>query len=98
RFSRDWSSDVCSSDLLGVVVKSGHNGENHNHNDLGSIAVAVDGVPLLPDLGRETYRSETFSDRRYELWNMRSDWHSTPLPRGARSEERRVGTEGRSRR
>ncbi|MGB3374777.1 MAG: heparinase II/III family protein, partial [Microbacterium sp.] len=68
---------------LGVVVKSGHNGENHNHNDLGSIAVAVDGVPLLPDLGRATYRSETFSDRRYELWNMRSDWHSTPLPRGA---------------
>ncbi|MDQ0615219.1 hypothetical protein QF046_002860 [Microbacterium sp. W4I4] len=68
---------------LGVVVKSGHNGENHNHNDLGSIAIAVDGVPLLPDLGRATYRSETFSDRRYELWNMRSDWHSTPLPRGA---------------
>lgn len=68
---------------LGVVVKSGNNGENHNHNDLGSIAVAVDGVPLLPDLGRATYRSETFSERRYELWNMRSDWHSTPLPRGA---------------
>lgn len=68
---------------LGVVVKSGHNGENHNHNDLGSIAVAVDGVPLLPDLGRATYRAETFSDRRYELWNMRSDWHCTPLPRGA---------------
>ncbi|HTN56215.1 MAG TPA: heparinase II/III family protein, partial [Microbacterium sp.] len=68
---------------LGVVIKSGHNGENHNHNDLGSIAVAVDGVPLLPDLGRATYRAETFSDRRYELWNMRSDWHSTPLPRGA---------------
>lgn len=68
---------------LGVVVKSGHNGENHNHNDLGSVAVAVDGVPLLPDLGRMTYRSETFSERRYELWNTRSDWHSTPLPRGA---------------
>ena len=68
---------------VGVVVKSGHNGENHNHNDLGSIAVAVDGVPLLPDLGRATYRAETFSDRRYDLWNMRSDWHSTPLPRGA---------------
>lgn len=68
---------------LGVVVKSGHNAENHNHNDLGSFAVAVDGVPLLPDLGRATYRAETFSDRRYELWNTRSDWHSTPLPRGA---------------
>ncbi|MDT0158223.1 heparinase II/III family protein [Microbacterium sp. ARD32] len=68
---------------LTVVVKGGHNGENHNHNDLGSIAVAVDGVPLLPDLGRAEYRSETFSDQRYELWNIRSDWHSAPLPRGA---------------
>ncbi|GAA3939407.1 heparinase II/III family protein [Microbacterium soli] len=65
-----------------VVVKSGHNDENHNHNDLGSFSVAVDGIPLLPDLGRATYRAETFSDRRYELWNMRSDWHSAPWPRG----------------
>ncbi|MGQ7312047.1 hypothetical protein ACUOFU_10130 [Microbacterium arabinogalactanolyticum] len=67
---------------LTVVAKGGHNGENHNHNDLGSIAVAVDGVPLLPDLGRAEYRAETFSERRYELWNMRSDWHSAPMPRG----------------
>jgi hypothetical protein len=68
---------------LHVVVKAGNNGENHNHNDLGAVAVAVDGVPLLPDLGRAEYRAETFSDRRYELWNMRSDWHSAPLPHGA---------------
>src|SRR5690606_40244704 len=28
RFSRDWSSDVCSSDLLGRVIRAGHQGRN----------------------------------------------------------------------
>lgn len=67
---------------LAVVVKGGHNAENHNHNDLGAIAVAVDGVPLLADLGRATYTALTFSDRRYELWHVTSGWHSTPMPYG----------------
>ncbi|MFD5215399.1 hypothetical protein [Microbacterium sp. NPDC058345] len=71
------------SDAVTVVAKGGHNGENHNHNDLGSVAVAVDGIPLLPDLGRAEYTAQTFSERRYELWNVRSDWHSAPMPRGA---------------
>lgn len=67
---------------LAVVVKGGNNGENHNHNDLGSIAAAVDGVPLLADLGRATYTAKTFSDARYELWYVTSDWHSAPSPLG----------------
>ncbi|MFE6735188.1 hypothetical protein [Microbacterium sp. NPDC057650] len=69
---------------LTVVAKGGHNGENHNHNDLGSISVAVCGIPLLPDLGRATYNAQTFSESRWELWNVRSDWHSAPMPRGMR--------------
>ncbi|REJ06833.1 hypothetical protein DY023_05060 [Microbacterium bovistercoris] len=68
---------------LTVIAKGGHNGENHNHNDLGSISVAVGGIPLLPDLGRATYTAQTFSERRWELWNVRSDWHSAPMPCGA---------------
>ncbi|UJP10089.1 heparinase II/III family protein [Microbacterium sp. KUDC0406] len=75
---------IRSSEGITVVAKGGHNGENHNHNDLGSIAVAVGGIPLLPDLGRAEYTAQTFSDRRWELWNVRSDWHSAPMPRGAR--------------
>lgn len=73
---------IRSSAGLSVVAKGGHNGENHNHNDLGSIAVAVDGIPLLPDLGRAEYTAQTFSERRYELWNVGSEWHSAPMPRG----------------
>lgn len=74
---------IRASGGLTVVAKGGHNGENHNHNDLGSIEVAVGGIPLLPDLGRAQYTAQTFSERRWELWNVRSDWHSAPMPRGA---------------
>lgn len=82
-----------SASGLAVLIKGGHNDENHNHNDLGSFAVAVDGVPLLPDLGRAEYNADTFSERRYDLWHVRSVWHSTPQPRGV---EQRAGREWRA--
>ncbi|MDQ0649563.1 hypothetical protein QFZ53_003759 [Microbacterium natoriense] len=67
---------------LAVIAKAGHNAESHNHNDLGSVAVAVDGVPLLADLGRGVYTATTFSDQRYSLWYLGSAWHSLPHPHG----------------
>ncbi|OSP07170.1 heparinase II/III family protein [Microbacterium sp. LEMMJ01] len=67
---------------LAVVVKGGRNDENHNHNDLGAVAIAVDGVPVVIDVGRATYTAATFSDARYRLWHVTSGWHSTPLVRG----------------
>lgn len=71
---------------LAVLVKGGRNDENHNHLDLGSLQVAVDGIPLVIDLGRAEYRAETFSDRRYELWYVRDEWHSGPLPHAVQQE------------
>ncbi|GIF39236.1 heparinase II/III domain-containing protein [Actinoplanes xinjiangensis] len=67
---------------LTLAVKGGHNGENHNHNDVGSFIVARDGVPVLIDPGRPTYTAQTFGPRRYEIWTMRSTWHNTPSIRG----------------
>ncbi|MGW9112629.1 heparinase II/III domain-containing protein [Microbacterium sp. NPDC055683] len=67
---------------LAVVAKGGHNGENHNHNDVGEVIVASDGVPVLVDAGRPTYEARTFGDERYELWPMRSGWHSVPFVHG----------------
>ncbi|WP_129337912.1 heparinase II/III domain-containing protein [Cellulomonas endophytica] len=67
---------------LAVAVKGGHNGEHHNHNDVGSVVVAVDGVPLLVDPGRPTYTAVTFGPDRYTLWPMTSGWHSVPVLRG----------------
>ena len=78
---------------LTLAIKGGHNAENHNHNDIGEIVVASDGVPVLVDAGRPTYTAQTFSDRRYELWMMQSAWHNVPLVRG---HTQRVGAEYRA--
>lgn len=67
---------------LAVSVKGGHNGENHNHVDVGSVIVALDGVPHVVDAGKPTYRAGTFGPDRYELWTVRGDWHNVPRIRG----------------
>ncbi|MCB7137434.1 heparinase II/III domain-containing protein [Cellulosimicrobium marinum] len=63
---------------LTLAVKGGHNGEHHNHNDVGSFVVASDGVPVLVDAGRPTYTAQTFGPDRYAIWTMQSSWHNVP--------------------
>jgi hypothetical protein len=67
---------------LTLAAKGGHNGEAHNHNDVGSFIVAVDGVPVVVDAGRPTYTAQTFGPDRYRIWTMQSSWHSVPEVRG----------------
>ena len=62
-----------------LAVKAGNNADSHNHNDVGSFTVYKDGRPLIIDLGVGTYTRETFSDRRYEIWTMQSQFHNVPL-------------------
>ena len=64
---------------LFVAAKAGHNAESHNHNDVGNLIIYVDGNPVIVDAGVETYRRETFSSQRYEIWTMQSAYH-TLLP------------------
>ena len=73
---------------LAISLKGGHNDENHNHNDLGSVTVTLDGIPAVVDVGRPTYDARTFGPDRYTLWPIRSDWHSVPEPRGALQQAR----------
>ncbi len=67
---------------LTLAVKGGHNGEHHNHNDVGSVVVALGGVPVLVDPGRPTYTAQTFGPDRYAIWTMQSSWHNVPQIRG----------------
>ena len=62
-----------------VAMKGGHNDENHNHNDVGSFLMAVNGEMQVVDAGNMIYTAKTFSDRRYELWNCRAAYHNVPM-------------------
>jgi len=85
---------IVRSGRLTLAVKGGHNGENHNHNDVGSFVVALGGAPVLVDPGRPTYTAQTFGPRRYEIWTMQSSWHNTPTIRdSAQSPGRSHGAE-----
>ncbi|MGH9163091.1 MAG: heparinase II/III domain-containing protein, partial [Vicinamibacteraceae bacterium] len=67
-----------SPDGLYLAAKGGHNGESHNHNDVGSFIVYADGAPAIIDVGVGTYTAQTFSARRYEIWTMQSAYHTLP--------------------
>ncbi|MFP7834924.1 heparinase II/III family protein [Marisediminicola sp. LYQ134] len=77
-----------------LAVKGGHNGEHHNHNDVGSFVVASDGVPVIVDAGRPTYTLQTFGPERYSIWTMQSGWHNTPVLAGS---EQRAGSDAAAR-
>ncbi len=77
----------------GAAFKGGHNGQPHNHNDLGSYALVKNGVLMLADLGMERYTGDSFGPKRYSAGLMNSFGH--PVPRLA-GELQRVGPEARA--
>src|SRR5690606_40884387 len=91
RFSRDWSSDVCSSDLVSTGIGGGlildgrvRTGESGNAGHIGHLVVDVNG-PECACGGRgcvEAIASGTSIAR----WAVDNGWQG-------RSEERRVGAE-----
>jgi hypothetical protein len=69
---------------LFLAAKGGHNDESHNHNDVGNFIIYKDGHPFIIDVGVETYTRKTFSDERYQIWTMNSDYHNLPSINGVR--------------
>lgn len=65
-----------------LAAKAGHNGESHNHNDIGSFALYVNSTPAIIDVGVGTYSRQTFGPERYSIWTMRSDYHNLPVING----------------
>ena len=69
---------------LHASIKAGHNGELHNHNDVGSYVVWLDGMFACIDPGPEEYTARTFSEDRYES-NLINSWgHPVPLVAGTK--------------
>jgi len=63
--------------------KSGHNAEHHNHNDVGSFLLNINGEPMLSETGAPEYNAAFFSrEKRYESIATRSLGHPVPLING----------------
>lgn len=69
---------VARDDTFCLAVKAGDNADSHNHNDTGSFTIYKNGLPLIIDVGVESYTQKTFSPRRYEIWTMQSAYHNLP--------------------
>ncbi|NUN95420.1 MAG: heparinase II/III family protein [Candidatus Omnitrophica bacterium] len=69
-------------DGLVLAVQGGNNGENHNHNDVGTPIVHYRGESLVVDLGAPIYDRGFFSPQRYTYLVARSLGHSVPLVNG----------------
>lgn len=74
---------------LYVAMKGGTNGESHNHNDVGSFIVYASpsgkqgGItPLFIDPAVGEYTAKTFSNDRYSIWTMQSQYHNLPQING----------------
>ncbi len=72
-----------SADGLYVACWGGHNGQSHNHNDVGNFILFANGRPFIIDAGKPTYTRQTFSSDRYKIWSMQSAWHNVPTVNGA---------------
>lgn len=70
---------VASNQDWFLAAKGGNNAESHNHNDIGNFIVYYQQKPVIIDLGRDTYTSLSFSNRRFELMNCRSAYHNVPM-------------------
>lgn len=75
--------------LVELGAKGGHNDESHNHNDIGSYMLNVDGERMLVEIGAPEYVKATFGPERFTFNAMRSRGHSVPLINGTEQKEGR---------
>ena len=69
-------------DETGFAAKGGHNGESHNHNDIGTFTFSKHGAMLLCDIGSGQYTKSYFEDGRYDIFCNSSQSHNVPIVNG----------------
>ncbi len=63
----------------GIAVKAGHNGESHNHNDVGQVQFYLGGDDVLIDYGSGIYDRDYFGEGRYDRFECGSQGHNLPI-------------------
>jgi Heparinase II/III-like protein len=67
-----------SADGLYLACIAADNGKSHSHNDTGNFWVYSQGLPVLMDMGQETYQKKSFDAHRYEIPSTQSAYHNLP--------------------
>ncbi|MDI7277249.1 MAG: heparinase II/III family protein, partial [Anaerolineae bacterium] len=90
--ARDWIAGIdwliarqnpADPDGLVLAVKGGHNGESHNHNDLGQYVIHWRRESLVTDLGAGRYTRQFFqAEHRYQHPATSSHGHAVPAVDG----------------
>ncbi len=74
------TAKTASKKDLVLIAKAGHNEENHNHNDVGSFILHVNGENLICDPGTGLYSRDYFTaKKRYENVFCSSYGHNVPV-------------------
>ena len=70
-----------------LSCKGGHNGESHNHNDVGNFIVYYRDAPVLVDMGVGNYTRQHWGPTRYEVFSERTAYHNLPMVNGSEEAE-----------
>lgn len=75
---------VCFREENGFFLsaKGGHNGESHNHTDVGNFVVYHKNNPIIVDMGVGNYTSRHWGAERYEVMTQRTAYHNLPMVNG----------------
>ena len=77
---------ICKKKNYSLAVKCGTNAEHHNHNDVASFQIVVDGKGTIVDPGPAKYTWQYFKDNAYryseETFAAGSMGHSVPIVNG----------------
>ena len=80
-----WYVKTCGA--YEFAAKAGRNNESHNHNDVGSFLLNVNGRSIITDPGRGEYTADYFSEKRYGYFAPSALAHSVPVINGNSQKE-----------
>ncbi|MBR5825646.1 MAG: heparinase II/III family protein [Clostridia bacterium] len=79
-YSSEANQLIVNNNAFSFAIKSGHNDEPHNHNDLGSFIYADKSGQIFCDLGSGRYTKDYFNEKkRYGIFCNSSLSHSVPI-------------------